>query len=359
MKKICFLSGDITRSGGTEKVACQIMSGLANEFKICVLSINELNDKVFFELSSKVERFHLFERSIDGKKDYFRIVHRIRKFIKKKRINILVDIDTILDVFSVPALIGLDTKLISWEHFNFYETLGNKHRMFVRKHITKHSDCVVTLTKEDKNNYNNYFGKSLKVVQIYNPFISEAKDHSYDINSKTIISVGRLVVLKGYDMLVKIADNLLHDRPDWKWLILGDGEEKDNIINDIKKHNLNNVELVGRVDNVNDYLVQSAIFVMTSRNEGFPLSMVEAKAYKLPIVSFNCKTGPQELIRNDVNGNLIDCFDINEMAKKISALMNDSDLRQQYSYNAYLDMEQLEYDRIVNKWVKLINDLLL
>lgn len=129
MKKICFLSGDITRSGGTEKVACQIMNGLVTRYNISVISLTHSSDKMFYSLSPEIKRVALFQSNPNGIKQYFSIVHQIRKYLKINKIDILIDIDTILDMFSVVAVHGTRTKLIAWEHFNFSETMGNKLRV--------------------------------------------------------------------------------------------------------------------------------------------------------------------------------------------------------------------------------------
>lgn len=358
MKTICFFAGDITRAGGTEKVTTQIANGLCLRYKVIILSLKETMKDTFFVLDKNIEHFSVFQTNYSTKRDYIKIVLYLHNFIKNKNVDVVINTDTMLDIYTVFAKRFTKAKAISWEHFNFYETLGNKYRMFVRKHVTKYSDCVVTLTKEDKENYKKYFGKKLRVYQIYNPFIRDSISNDYDINSRTIISVGRLVSLKGYDMMIKVAEKVMHARPKWKWLILGDGEKKECIINDIKKHNLSNVQLVGRVENVNDYLRESAIFVMTSRNEGFPLSMVEAKSCNLPIISFNCKTGPKELVSNGVNGWLIDCFDIEDMSLKLANLMDDIELRKEFSSKAYLGMENLEYKHIIKCWIDLIESLI-
>lgn len=358
MKRICFLSGDITRSGGTEKVACQIMSGLVDEFKVCVLSVNEANENTFFYLSTKVKHISLFKKKVNMKKDYIRIVSRIRRFVKKYRVDILVDIDTVLDMYSVPALIGTKAKLVSWEHFNFSESMGTKFRVPFRKYITRFSDCVVTITKEDEQAFINYFGKRHNIVQIYNPFDLSTSNSKYDLSSKRIISVGRLAPQKGFDMLIDVAKIVLSKHEDWEWIILGDGEEKSNLIRKIEKNNLNNLKLLGRVDNVYDYMEESAIFVLTSRYEGLGLVILEAKLSKLPVVSFNCKVGPSELVINNTNGYLVNCFDIQRMADAICDLIENPSKRQSFSDKSLLDTEKYDYNMIIEQWIKLINSLM-
>lgn len=357
MKRICFFSGDITRSGGTEKVACQIMNGLANYYKIYVLSLTEENKDVFFFLDEKIKRCCLFQSNPNGIRYYISIVKEVRKYLKKNKIDIFIDIDSILDIFSVVAVSFTKIKLISWEHFNFYETMENKLRVPIRKYVTRYTDCVVTLTKEDQQNYKDYFGSKLLIKQIYNPIEIIRFDNQYELNSKTIISVGRLAKQKGFDYLLNVAKKVFDKYPDWQWIILGEGDERSILEKVIKEEKLKQVKLLGRVNNVGDYLKKSAIFVMTSRYEGFPLVLIEAKQYNLPIVSFKCKTGPSELVKDKVNGYLVECFDIDEMANKICELIKSNGMRLDFSNNAKIDIDSLEYKNIIKKWKILLDEL--
>ena len=354
MKKICFLIGNITRTGGTEKVTCQIAFGLANDFNVYILSLYDNGGQVNFDLSNKILRKRLSSEKLNSKKDFIRIIHRIRSFVKKYKIDILIDVDTVLDMYSVPALIGLKTKLVSWEHFNFSESMGTKFRVPFRKYITRFSDCVVTLTKEDQKMYKDYFGNRLRIEHIYNPIELTTDNPEYNIMSKTIITVGRLVRVKGYDYLMDVAEKVFDKHPDWELLILGEGEERLTLEQTIAKKNLKQVKLLGRISNVDDYLKKAAVFVMTSRNEGFPLVLIEAKSNNLPVVSFRCKTGPAELVQDNVNGYLIDCFDIDKMADKICYLIENPEIRERFSKNAKLDTEKMNYDMIMQQWKELL-----
>lgn len=357
MKKICFFSGDITRSGGTEKVACQIMNGLSSQYYISVISLTQSGEKMFYPLNPGIKKVSLFDSNPDGIKQYFSIVKRIRKYLKINKIDILIDVDTILDMFSIAAVRGLKTKLIAWEHFNFSETMGNKLRVPIRKHMTKHADCVVTLTKEDRKTYSDYFGDKLRVEQIYNPVEITQAQGEYHLNSKTIISVGRLAKQKGFDMLVDVADKVLKEHTDWEWIILGEGDERDSLEKKIAQKKIANLKLLGRVSNVSEYMQKSAIYVMTSRYEGFPLVLIEAKASKLPVVSFACKTGPAELVQDGINGYLINCYDIQAMADRICELINNNSIRQRYSDMALLDMDKINYASIIKQWIDLIETI--
>ena len=105
---------------------------------------------------------------------------------------------------------------------------------------------------------------------------------------------------------------------------------------------------------MNEKYKDYAMFVMTSRYEGFAMVNIEAHFAKLPIVSFNCNCGPDEIIQDGINGYLVDCFDTNQMAEKINYLIENSDVRIQMSQNTSLDKEKLDMKNIIKEWEKIL-----
>lgn len=133
-------------------------------------------------------------------------------------------------------------------------------------------------------------------------------------------------------------------------------EVKEKII----KYNLeNNVILKGAVNPilVYDQYSNYTMFVLTSYREGLPLVLLEAKANKLPIVSFDIETGPNEIVEDNVNGFLIEKYNIKEMAIRINELLKNKDLRQKFSNNAYKNINKFKQDTIINEWINLINSI--
>lgn len=116
MKNICFLEGDISRSGGTERVTTIIANELAkrkDEFSILILSICKKNDKLFFHLEPNIRVTTIFDRPYySGKKEFFKIIYKIRRFLNANNVDILIDVDTILDIYGIPATRFNKTKII-------------------------------------------------------------------------------------------------------------------------------------------------------------------------------------------------------------------------------------------------------
>ena len=349
----------MSRSGGTERVTAIIANELSKtkKFNVHILSISNATNTSFFQLDDKVIHNRILkEENINFKKQYLNVVRGIRRYIKQNNIDVLIDVDVIEDLFSIPATRFTKTKLISWEHFNYYNNNGSKLRDISRRLSAKYSDYIITLTKKDRDNYKKNLKLKSKIDYIYNPIITH--DKSCDINSKNIISVGMLRHVKGFDMLCDVANKVLHDNPDWKWIILGEGEERKLLERKIKEYGLENkLILKGNVSNVEDYYKSSSIFVMTSRFEGLPMTLLEAKSYGLPIVSFDCLTGPSDIVDNNKNGYLIEQNNVNDMVCKINKIIEDKNLIKKFSNNSKYNIDKFDIDTVIKKWMKTMEEI--
>lgn len=359
MKKICFFSGDITRSGGTERVSVMIANELAKQekYEICFLSLCEQKEAPFFPLDAGIKRYKLGERWIQPGPGYLPLIPKIRRFFKEQAIDVVLDIDIVLDILSLPAAWRLKTKVLSWEHSNCFFEQSVLYRRAILKFSVKHSDYVVTLTEGDKKNYEQLLKRTEKIEAIYNP-MEETAAAGDRVQENRVITVGRLVAGKGMDYLAEVAAQVLTKHPDWKWYVLGEGEKRAFLEQVIKEKRLEGkLILTGLVENVGDYLNAAKIFVLTSKSEGLPMCLLEAKAYGLPCVSFDIPTGPNEIIEDGVNGFLIEPFDCERMIAKINSLIEQEELLQSFASNAKNNMEKFQMKSIIEKWNRVLDGL--
>ena len=146
---------------------------------------------------------------------------------------------------------------------------------------------------------------------------------------------------------------------DWKWVICGEGEDREKLTEKIKKYKLEkNVILEGNVANITDYYKKAAMFVLTSRYEGFGLVLTEAKNVGLPCVSFRCPCGPLEIIEDGVNGYLVDCFNVKNIAEKINELIENTEKRKEFSNMALVGTEKFDLSTISSQWKELLIDVM-
>lgn len=357
---VCFYSGDITNSGGTERVAIIIMNELnkLDRFNVSVLSLVEKDKEPFFELDKSIPRYTIYDHVVRGITHIGGIINRTRKTIKKHYIDILIDIDGILEMYTIPTKLFTKVKIVSWEHYNFYQHPVVPYRKYTRKMAARWADAIVTLTEEDKEYYTSNLNVRCPIQCIYNPVIWKENCGEYDVVSKIILSAGRLTYQKGFDILVDVADLVLKKYPDWKWIVLGEGEDRQMLEEKTKEKGLDKQLIFpGNVNNIDEYYAKAAMFVMTSRFEGLPMTLLETKPFKLPIVSFDCKTGPKELIREGVNGYLVEEGNNQAMANRICQLIENEDKKRLFSKSAQLDMEKFELDSIMKNWGTLIEKI--
>lgn len=155
----------------------------------------------------------------------------------------MIDIDGVLDILSIPAKWFTRVKLISWEHFYFYNELGTSYRKIIRKMAARYADAIVTLTEQDKG----FYEKNLKIrhhIQaIHNPVDymqpkNAVPKRNYD--KKIILSVGRLCEAKAFERIPPIAAGIRENYPElsFQWLIAGEGEQRSLIEEQIRKWNV-------------------------------------------------------------------------------------------------------------------------
>ena len=356
-KKICFFSGDITRSGGTERVAVQLANALREDpaYEICFISLTEQQKTPFYPLHPEINRYHLGEKWINPGPGYLPLIGKLRKLLKNLQIDIIIDIDIVLDVLAIPAVRGMKTKVVSWEHFTADFELSVLYRKIILRYSVKRSDYVVVLTDGDLKEYRERLGRKHKICRIYNPVAYQLEKETESEKKKIILTVGRLAPEKGMEYIKKVSIQILERYPEWQWILLGDGAERSNLEQFIIENNLENrLILKGNVENVDEYLQQASMLVVTSYYEGLGLSMLEARAMKVPCVSFDVKMGPRELIHHGIDGYLVQPFDCNEMIEKIEILINNPELRSQFAEKAYLHMDEFGLEKITKQWKEIL-----
>lgn len=358
-KRICFFSGDITRSGGTQRVSVQIANALLEDhtYDICFLSLTEQQEEPFYPLHPEIKRYRLGEKWINPGPGYIPIIGKLRKFLKKKQIDIIIDIDIVLDVLSIPAARRMKTKIVSWEHFNCEFEQQIIYRKLISRLTVRFADYIITLTEEDKENYGKILGRKTRISAIYN-IVPKMKMDEEILRENWIVTTGRLTYQKGIEYLANVAVSVLKKHRDWKWLVLGDGEDRNILEQAISENKLEDqLILKGTVDHVEWYLNRAKLFVLTSRYEGFGMCLVEALQMHVPCVSFDIKIGPSEIIANKKNGILVTPFKCEQMFREIDDLIENPDRLEELSANTMLGFERYQEEHIAEKWKNILNKL--
>lgn len=318
---------------------------------------------VFFEKKLRIGFLsrRLIRKSLHliGKKPhtFFMIKSQIRdikKIIKRE------SVDTII-LTAAQTLYASELKktfpnlnVISWEHNNA-ETYLNKYYRDVYIEFIKalnNSDTVVSLTKQDAQKFGEFNKNS---ICIYNPLTIENSSKS-DLKVQNISFVGRIdIEHKGLDFLVDVANKMDND---WTFSIAGSGTKKDEAIFKklIKDRGVQDkIILRGALqgENLKEHFLNSSLYVMTSRWEGFGLVLAEAMSFGLPIIAFS-QTGSQEVLDNGDYGILVENGNVDEMVRQIKHLISDIELRKEFQNKSLKRVESFSIDSIVQEWLDII-----
>ena len=284
--------------------------------------------------------------------NFIKRVYKIKKFFAKKRADVIfsfVESSNFVSILSGEDVIVSVRNNPLKKHKNWQKLLIKV--LYNRRNVKK----VVAVSKEIENILKNDFALK-RVISIANPLIID-KDEKIGENlssySPFILAVGRLHKQKNFEMLIEAFAKSKASKVA-KVLILGEGEQREKLEKLIEKRGVKNrVFLIGKVDNVNDFYKQAKLFVLCSRFEGFPNALAEALGFGLPCISTDCPTGPNEMIKNEINGLLIPNENERALKEAIDKLFFDEKLQNDFKKAAKRSISHLEADKIAEKWLEI------
>ena len=338
--KIIFIINSLESLGGTERVATLLANGLVASHQITILS-KECTQNSYL-LDSRVE-------DIKFTSNDFNFLRQCKQYIDDTKPDRVI-VHTMSKLTPAIILTGINTNsLWSIEHisFEFHSWVFKQ----LRKRLYNRVDKVITLTASDTVHYK-AFHSDVRVIA--NPSPLQVLEKSINNDSKVIISIGRLTYQKGYDLLIQ-AWSLIEIRyPEWSFHIYGEGEDKEKLEALITRLNLRNITLKGITTNVQTVYDTAEFYVMSSRHEGLPVVLIEAQSRGLPVVSFDCPSGPAEIISDNIDGYLVENGNTDMLADRISHLIENEALRKEFSNEALLSAKRFEPEGIISRWMTLI-----
>ena len=345
MKKIAIIHYNLNKKGGSQTVAVNLANELSAFYHVSLISIRgsisndfAVDDKVNCLCSGGSNRL------MDG--------INLNKALKSNCIDVALFIGT-GGCYCMPV-ISKGIRMIVSEQSNVMNAVYMKRFKTRLNHIIAAiwADRIICLTEQDRRAWiDKYHLPDDCVDVIHNYFVpKEVKECE---RKNQVITIGSFDPVKGYEYLIDVASKVL-PVCDYTWHVyaVGDNDYKYKII-DMAKGMEGLVFEEPRAD-LTDVYNEAKINVMTSRNEGLPLSLIEAKLYGCVNVAFDCVTGPSEIIRHETDGYLVKCFDTIKMAERILELVNSEETLKQYSENARNDYERFSKDKVIEKWAQVI-----
>lgn len=377
--RIIICTHGLHMSGGMERVITNKANYLAQKYNYEVVILTyEKSEEQFFKLDSKVKVINLgidYLKVSDNKNIFIRKIKNIYKFKKhQKRFEEIVkrlnpDIITTWERISSSICINSDIKckkiiechvdkknFIDVERKNLIYKILDRYRNKKEKDNIGKWDKLIVLTNEGKLEWEKE--KNIKNIEVIPNFLSFYPLKTSECKNKTIISVGRLELQKGYDELIEVWNKLFQKYSDWKLEIYGEGSLKKELQEKIDKLGMTNSLLLKGVDkNIMDKYLKSSIYVMSSRYEGFGMVLVEAMACGLPVISFDCPCGPKDIIKDGEDGFLIRNRDLNEMANKLEFLIKNEEKRKNMGEKAHQNIARYSKDKVMLQWKNLFEEL--
>lgn len=362
MKVIAFYGNDITKLAGTERAMFSVANGLAEieNYKIIIISTKGDRSDVKYELNEKIQIVCL--NIGNNRKELFKLIKSLRRVVMENKVDVLVSVEVMSILFTLPALklIKKNVKLVVWEHFNYTVTLGLKIRNYCRKLSSKFADSIVVLTQRDVELWENNLKIKNQITAINNPSPYRATDKPYNTTSKNIVAIGRLTYQKGFDRLLDVWAKFLkdnHNHRSWNLQIIGSGPDKEALMNQASSLNLtNHVEWIENTPNIKDFYNGASFLAMTSRFEGLPMTLIEAQAFRLPIIAYDCITGPGEVITKN-SGILIPDGNDESFIIGLKTMIENDALRNSMSNSSLEEYKRFLPEVIVKKWDMLFSNL--
>jgi glycosyltransferase involved in cell wall biosynthesis len=383
-KRVVILLGTAWGMGGTIRTVLNVAGYLAQEHEVEIVSVARYREEPFFEpppgvrvtlledqrkevLAGKLPLLQRWLRKFpsvlanEHDKTYERAwtvwtdVRLVRQL--RGRAGYLMGTRPVLNLLAADLdLPGFVT--VGQEHMHFYN-----HKKPLRKAIRERYrklDTLVVLTDQDRETYERKLRGRTSVVRIPNA-VRDMGSGRADLDAPVMLAAGRMSPQKGFDMLVKAWAQVAHDHPDWRLRICagaGHKSMREKVEKLLAEHDLDgSVSLEPAARDLGGEMDKCSVFVMSSRFEGFPLILLEAMSKGMAVVSFDCPTGPADIIDDHRNGLLVPEKDVSALAVAMGELASDAELRRRVSPAAVETAGTYSMAAIGAQWDDLLREL--
>lgn len=362
MKKIAIFIDQFHQHGGIEKLVAIKANYWATQFKydVSIISSENKNQPLIYELDSSV-RFIDLKINYNRLKSYFSIfnlvlfllnMYKIQKYILQQKPDVIVVASHIPITYMLPFLIKPKTKVIKEFHFTRFNDA--EHRKGIKNKILtfieSKYDKLVVLSKEERSFY-----KSGNVEIIANPIMDSSPSFKKLNSDKEHIAcaVVRSAPVKRLELLVAIWDKFVKLQPNWKLYMYGALENEYGTT--IKKMVLDKkledkIIFKGQTANVLSEISKAKVLLLTSEQECFPMVILEANSVGVPVIAFNCPTGPRNIIHNTTDGLLVENNNIDAFVTTLFEFSTNENLQKKLAKNAFINSNNYNLEHIMNLW---------
>lgn len=363
-KKIIFICSRLDTPGGIERAVVNTANLFAQKGHSVILLVADVmsNNRSCYPVHPAIQlelRPFSFGIGISGnaisrKIRLYQDIQALKKYLKNQAADLLITTEYPFSVAAVLSGAGKKAHIIGWEHQHYNWVKKNKFWSWLQEKTYPRLEQIVCLNKMEAGYYKRYTR-----VSVIPNFIDQVHEDNQSYDKKQILTVGWLIHRKGTDLLLPVAKAVLNKFPDISWKLVGDGELKELVQDFIRNENLGGRLLLQSPGEtgIDSVYRESGLFVLPSRYEAFPMVLLEALSYGIPCISFNCPSGPSDIITNKEDGWLVEPENPVLLSDAIIQVLNEPAQRVLMSKNALKNIRRFDKENIYPLWATLLNNL--
>lgn len=354
--------------GGAQKVISIMANYWAEKnWPINLLTFDDGRQSPFYELHPAIihRPLGIAGRSSSIFRGVANNLHRLwvlRRSIRASRPDVVVSFMDRTNVLTLLATLGLKLPVVISERNDpTRNPIGSVGWDLLRRWLYPRASCFVAQTQEMLAYFKEAVHRRACVIPNPVPSLPKAQadtgnDHGRE--KKTVVAMGSLIDQKGFDLLLQAFSRIADRHPAWALVIWGEGPLRTSLEGQRDQLGLQDrVYLPGRTRKPFETLRQADLFVLSSRYEGFPNALCEAMACGLPVISFDCPSGPHDIIRNGIDGLLVPPEDVEALAVTMDRLMGDEAERVRLSRRAPEVLERFGVEKVMKMWEEVLHEV--
>jgi GalNAc-alpha-(1->4)-GalNAc-alpha-(1->3)-diNAcBac-PP-undecaprenol alpha-1,4-N-acetyl-D-galactosaminyltransferase len=345
-------------SGGAERVMSFLANQWASTGRQVTLITLDTRENDAYPLDPRIERIGLdalaesptFLHALGS--NYSR-VRKLRRAIRDARPDVVISFIDSMNILTLFATLGMRVPVVISPRVD-----PRQHRIgavwsLMRRLVYPRAAAVVMQTQDAEQWMRQRLNR--RATTIPNPLASDTQRIEHNAKRNLVLAAGRLTPQKGFDLLLRAFAAVAKEFPDWQLTIAGEGEERGRLESLVQELSLcGRVLFPGKVADLSTLFAESDLFVLSSRYEGFPNVLLEAMAAGLAVIAFDARSGPADIIRNGIDGVLVENIDPESLAAAMRRLMSSREERTRLAARATEVRKRFRGERVMPMWDRLL-----
>lgn len=346
--------------GGIERAVVNTANLFSGKGHTVTLIILDETNKSFYPVDSLVHvvnhplsfgitpEGNVISRKIKLMNDVF----ALKRILKRYYPDILICTEYPFVAAAILAGARSKSTVYAWEHHHHAWLQKSPFWEKLCKYAYPKTDAVICLNQTEATHY----ATKAKVAVIPN-FVDVQEAQQAELTEQCLLTIGWLIPRKGIDYIMQAAKQILRANPGWTWKLIGNGEMKQQVVDFIAAEKLENRLILQEPvsASIGDEYRKAYCYVMASRFEAFPLVLLEALSHGLPCISFDCPSGPSEIIQQGEDGLLVEKENVPALVSAVQSLIDNKALRQKMSVKARKNIARYSPETVYGKWAALFN----